>query len=253
MTWTQVRLYASLVRMDSQNKDKQKQFSFPAGNSDCEKVVWEPLSFDLRGSFAYVLAKYPLFVYTCFKVGGAAAAHKGIGEVNAPKHIYTRCSTTSHTWMILWESEGMTKLSETCSSPSSSSSSHISLSSCLTRTHLPAPSDLQPHTPACIAGGVSCFSNDATSNQWAAVRTVRERGGNSPPISPLPTWEPVLPRGGAPSHPLSEWTPNKNSHQQVSYTSQCWFFSHLLFFPPPSFFFSFMAGTLLYILAGLTK
>lgn len=68
----------------------------------------------------------------------------------------------------------------------------------------------------------------------------------------LSTWEPVLPQGGAPSHPLSEWTPNKNSHQQVSYTSQCCFFCSLLFFPPPSFF-SFMAGTLLYILAGLKK
>lgn len=88
-------------------------------------------------------------------------------------------------------------------------------------THLPAPCALQPHTPACNAGGVSCFSGDATCNQWAAVRTVRERGGNSPPIAALSTWEPVLPQGGAPSRPLSEWTPNKNSQQQVSYTSQC--------------------------------
>ncbi len=122
-----------------------------------------------------------------------------------------------------------------------------------THTHLPASSALQPHTPARAAGRVSCFSGDATSDQWAAVRTVRERGGNSPPIAPLSTWEPTLPQGGAPSRPLSEWTPNKNSHQQVSYTSQCWFFCSLLFFPPPSFFFSFMAGTLLYILARLKK
>lgn len=38
------------------------------------------------------------------------------------------------------------------------------------------------HLPALLVGA-SCFSGDATSDQWAAVRTVRERGGNSPPIS----------------------------------------------------------------------
>lgn len=62
---------------------------------------------------------------------------------------------------------------------------------------------------------------------------------------------------GPPSRLLSEWTPNKNSHQQVSYTSHCWFFSTLFSFfafsPPPSFCFSFKAGTLLYILAALKK
>lgn len=62
---------------------------------------------------------------------------------------------------------------------------------------------------------------------------------------------------GPPGRLLSEWTPNKNSHQQVSYTSHCWFFSTLFSFfafpPPPSFCFSFKAGTLLYILAALKK
>lgn len=51
---------------------------------------------------------------------------KARGEANSSKQIHTRCSTTPHAYMILCRSEGMTKLSETCSS--ASSSSHVSLS-----------------------------------------------------------------------------------------------------------------------------
>lgn len=114
-----------------------------------------------KASFAYVLEKYPLFVYTC--PCGAAAKHKG--KTNAPKHTQTRCSKTPHTRMTLCTSEGMTKLSETHSSPSSTSS-HVSLSLCLAcMLRLLAPSALQTHTPARTNGGVSCFSNDETSDQ----------------------------------------------------------------------------------------
>lgn len=74
---------------------------------------------------------------------------------------------------------------------------HTTLCSDVWHTRWQAPCALQPHTPACVAGGVSCSSDEATFDQWAAVRTVRERGGNSPPIAPLSTWEPALPQGGA--------------------------------------------------------
>lgn len=149
------------------------------------------------------------FVYTCPQVGGAAATNtKGTTRWILPNTD----TQDAHTRMILWESEGMTKLSETCSSPSSSfsSSSHVSLSSCLahTHTHLSASSALRPHTPACAAGGVSRFSDEATSDQWAAVRTVRERGENSPPIALRSTWEPALPQGGA-AQPPALWMNTK--------------------------------------------
>lgn len=99
--------------------------------------------------------------------------------------------------------------------------------------HLPAPQ-----------GWVSHFSDDATSNQWAVVRTVRERGGNSPPISPLSTWEPLLPQGGAPSRPLSQWTPNKKlslpGELHESVLGLFFLCGLLFFFPPPSVFFFFI-------------
>lgn len=82
--------------------------------------------------------------------------------------------------------------------------------------HLSALSVLWPHTPACTAGRVSCFSDEATCDQWAAVRTVRERGGNSPPISPLSTWEPALPQGGA-AQPPAVWM---NTKQKLSPTGE---------------------------------
>lgn len=50
---------------------------------------------------------------------------------------------------------------------------------------------------------------------------------------------------GPPGRLLSEWTPNKNSHQQVSYTSHCWFFSTLFSFfcfPPSPIILFFIQG-----------
>ena len=233
----------------------------PAHREDRQDKQEPP--FDLSGSFAYVLAKYPVFVFTRRRAGAAAAEHNSGDEVSSSQRRRTRCS---HEWYF--ECEGMTKLSETCSS-ASSSSSHVSLSLCLARahththththahththtrthtdtrthththTHLSASSALQPHTPAWATAGVSRFSDDATSDQWAPVRTVRERGENSPPISPrLYLGINTASGRGCPAARFLNEHQTKNSHQQVSYTSHCWFSSRLFCFP----FISFIHG-----------
>lgn len=170
-------------------------------------------------------------------------------------------------YAILGRSEGMTKPSETRSSHSSLC---VSLSSCLTHTHTHTRLGYR-HLPPCglthlssTTRRVSRFSGDATSSQWAAVRTVRERGGNSPPLSLLSTWEPPLPQGGAPPPPAAR---RLNEHQtktlatrwvtRVSVVVFCFFSPWTLYFSPSPicfFLFSlsplprpFMTGTLLYV------
>lgn len=80
--------------------------------ADMSVIVWEPPPFDQKGSFAYVLAKYLLFVYTRLRVDEAAA------EKLLP------CTNTQllFTCVTLTGCDGMKKLSETFSSTSSSSS-----------------------------------------------------------------------------------------------------------------------------------
>lgn len=138
------------------------------------EVVWEPPSFDLGGSFAYLLAKHPLFVYTCLQLQ-LLTTEAEWSRTHTWQHTHT------HTCAILWGSGGMTKLSETHHHPPPPP--RASLCPQVWHTHFQALSALQPHTPARTAGGVSCFSDEATSDQWAALRAIREHGGNSPPIA----------------------------------------------------------------------
>lgn len=152
--------------------------------------------------------------------------------------------------MILWKFACVTKLSETCSSPSSFSSSHVSLSSCLA------------HTLTCFlcpAATYTCLHCwwGVMFQQWRNVRPMScgENGWGawwelSSHRSSLYLGTGAASGRGPHSRLLSQWTPNKTSNQQVSYTSQCWFFCSLSFFPPP-LIFSFRAGTLLYIWPGL--
>lgn len=168
----------------------------------------------------------------------------------APKHIHTRCSTTCvHDTLSVWRYDkvewnlfitvllllfaGLFVLQ--------SDTHTYQLLLCCSLIHLPALLE-ECH--------VSAMRQRPTNElRWERLGSVV--GTLLPSLLSLPGNRRYL-REGPPSRPLSEWTPNKNSHQQVSYTSQCWFFCSLFFFPPPSFF-SFMAGTLLYILAGLRK
>ena len=123
----------------------------------------------------------------------------------------------THGWYIeslkVWQS--WMKLAHHPAPPPPPPPPHMSLCPHVWHTHSPAPSALQPHTPACTAG-VSRFRDEATSDQWAAVRTLRERGGNSPPISPVSTWEPALPQGGA-AQPPAVWM---NTKQKLSPTGE---------------------------------
>lgn len=98
------------------------------------------------------------------------------------------------------------------------------------------------------AGEVLCYTDEATFDQWAGVRTASERGGNSPPLSfsfftlslsLLPGNQCCLKEGQPATCPVTEWTQNKKTHrQQMSYTSQVLF---VFFFSPFVFFYSFMA------------
>lgn len=177
---------------------------------------------------------------------------KAKGEVNAPRHIHTRCSTTPHTYMILCESEGMTKLSETCSSPSSS---HVSLSSCLTRTHSGylhlLPCSLI-HLPALLGEcRVSAMTQRPTNKlRWERLGSVV--GTLLPSLLSLPGNRCCLREGPPAARCLNEYQTKTLATRWVTRVnvgfSVVYYFSLL-----PTFFFSFMAGTLLYILAGLEK
>lgn len=130
------------------------------------------------------------------------------------KHVCIRRCATPH-----MHDTCMTKLRDTCSSPSPRSSRTSLCPRVLrthTRTHLSATSGLQIYTPARSAGRVSFSNDEATYDQWAVVRTVRECGGNSPPITLLPTWEPKQPRGGA-ARPTTVWM---NTKQKLSPTGE---------------------------------
>lgn len=64
-----------------------------------------------------------------------------------------------------------------------------------TKTHTHVRVHAYTHTPACCSSCLqapdtclhcqeeSCYSDEARSDQWAAVRTAGEGGGNSPPLS----------------------------------------------------------------------
>lgn len=94
--------------------------------------------------------------------------------------------------------------------------------------HTLAPSALQLCTPAYTAAGVSCFSDEATLRQWAAMRTVRERGGNSPPITCL-----SLPgnRGGLREGPPAVWKNGKQTKKKRTLTNR-WVTRVLVGFAP---------------------
>lgn len=159
------------------------------------------------------------------------------------KHVCIRRCATPH-----MHDTCMTKLRDTCSSPSPRSSRTSLCPRVLrthTRTHLSATSGLQLYTPARSAGRVSFSNDEATYDQWAVVRTVRECGGNSPPITLLPTWEPKQPRGGA-ARPTTVWM---NTKQKLSPTGELhesllvFLYSILFFcFPPSPIILFFIQG-----------
>ena len=150
--------------------------------------------------------------------------------------------------------EGMTKLRETCSSPSSLSS-HISLSSCLARTlRLPAPSALQPCTPAHADSWecrVSAMTPHPTNRlRWERLGSVV--GTLLPSLVCLPGNRCRLREGPPAACCLNErqtktlatrWVTRVNVGFSVAY----------YFSLPHLCFFSFMAGAPLYILEGLKK
>lgn len=106
-------------------------------------------------------------------------------------------------------------------------------------THSPAPCAPQLHTPACMAAVVSCFKDEATSDQWDVVRTVKKRGGNSPPISrlSLPGNRSSL-REEPPCHAVWMNTKQKLSPTGELHESLLVFLDSILFDSrPPSLFF----------------
>lgn len=173
------------------------------------------------------------------------------------KHVCIRRCATPH-----MHDTCMTKLRDTCSSPSPPvlhARLFVLVSYALTHAHtyqqLLACRSI--HLPALLEGCRFPTMRQLLTNELWWERLGSVVGTLLPLLFSLPGNQ-SSPGEGPPGRLLSEWTPNKNSHQQVSYTSHCWFFSTLFSFffafpPPPSFCFSFKAGTLLYILAALKK
>lgn len=148
---------------------------------------------------------------------------------------------TSHAWHLYDKAEGHSLITLP------PFFSHVSLSSCLTHSHTHTLiSNFWPADPyTCPHCGVSFSNDEATSDQWAVVRTVRECGGNSPPITLLPTWEPKQPRGGA-ARPTTVWM---NTKQKLSPTGELhesllvFLYSILFFcFPPSPIILFFIQG-----------
>lgn len=215
------------------NLSQQKCFpnyGFWSGPSLSQKAPTGELpSFDLRGSFAYIFAKYPVFVYTCFRL--VEQLFNTEAKVRGVLHV-----THSHPWRSK-PSEGMTKQSETCSLPLPLLLLVLLFVFLyLAHTYQLLLSRSRVHLSVLLEQCWVSAMRQLPTNGLLWERLGSVVGTLLPSLLSLPGNLRCL-REGPPTCPSTEWTPNKNSHQQVSYTSQCWFFFSLFFSPPLSFFF----------------
>lgn len=243
---------ACLLRMNKQDKDKIGTTFFPSSllrRHWLWKAVWEPPSFDLRGSFACVLAKYPLFVYTCLQVGGAAAKHK--------VKRWRECSQT-RTHKVLNDASHMCDTLRVWRYDKVEWNLLITLLLArlfvlVSSTHtylLPLPCSLI-HLPTLPEEcRVSAMMQRPTNERWweqlgSVVGTLL------PSLLSLPGNRCCLGEGPPAARRLNEHQTKTLTNRWVTRVSVG--FSVVYYFSLPHHSFSFMAGTLLYILAGWKK
>lgn len=186
------------------------------------------ISIWLKRLICLCIGKIPA-VYTWLEVAETAAKHK----VAPTKYIHTRCSATPR----MCDASGVWRYdkAEWNFLITLLLLARLFVFKSGTHTYQPLPCSFI-HLPALLWECRVWPVRQCPTNELWWERLGSAVGTLLPPLLSLPGNRSSL-REGPPSRLLSEWTPNKNSHQQVSYTSHCWFFSRLFIFTPPSLFF----------------